>query len=353
MKRLSKQRGFTLVELLVVIAIIGILIGMLLPAVQQVREAARRTQCLNNVRQMALASLNYESAHMEFPTAGTQLDGHWQNARGDNDNYGAESASWGFQLLPYIEQQNLANIRTEFAWGNPTPSGQILESEHVPTYVCPSRGPRTWGDLSGSIWACADYSSAGRPYVTWTPGGTRISEAQRSGQNPGQFANANGYQGTSNGAEGSNQMWQGIIVKGGHWNRNDGVFNRYGGSGFGEISDGSSNVVMYMEKSASTLGYSGVHDPAWQIIGEVYGQYVSSNHTNNRFNRPLQADSPRVPNNSNRALNEQGFGSPHPGTVTACLGDGSAHNISLDIQWELLWDISMRADGQIVDHSEL
>ena len=95
------RRAFTLVELLVVIAIIGILIGMLLPAVQQVREAARRISCANNCRQIGLASLNYESAFMGLPPS-------WLLPTND-----AVTAGWSVQgqLLPYLEQGNIsANI---------------------------------------------------------------------------------------------------------------------------------------------------------------------------------------------------------------------------------------------------
>ena len=98
----SRNRdGFTLVELLVVIAIIGILIGMLLPAVQQVREAARRTACANNLRQIGLATLNYESAFQKFPAS-------WQLPYANNLG-SSPTTGWSTQalILPFLEQGNL------------------------------------------------------------------------------------------------------------------------------------------------------------------------------------------------------------------------------------------------------
>lgn len=96
------RKGFTLVELLVVIAIIGILIGMLLPAVQQVREAARRSLCMNNIRQIALAAHNYESAHQELPF-GVDLAGLPNTTT-------EELFGWQYYLLPFMEQNNAYEI---------------------------------------------------------------------------------------------------------------------------------------------------------------------------------------------------------------------------------------------------
>ena len=96
--RQSSRKAFTLVELLVVIAIIGILVGMLLPAVQQVREAARRTSCLNNARQLLLANHNYQSANLKFPTVAPFIAGR-------------ENRSWVAAVLPFIDQQSVADER--------------------------------------------------------------------------------------------------------------------------------------------------------------------------------------------------------------------------------------------------
>lgn len=125
-----RQRGFTLVELLVVIAIIGILIGMLLPAVQQVREAARRAHCLNNVRQMILAVHGYESANSHFPPSF-----EIERATVLTSNNG----SWSIhgRILPYIEQANAYDsVDLSVSWSTQIATG--VPTLRVPLYQCPS-----------------------------------------------------------------------------------------------------------------------------------------------------------------------------------------------------------------------
>ena len=123
-----RRLGFTLVELLVVIAIIGILIGMLLPAVQAVRAAARRISCTNNVRQIGLALHNYHSANSEFPE-GVSLD----RADSPNGNYG-----WATFTLPFIEQGNLFDQIDTLDSTQPPSSDLNQGGAIVPGFVCPS-----------------------------------------------------------------------------------------------------------------------------------------------------------------------------------------------------------------------
>ena len=158
----GRRRGFTLVELLVVIAIIGILIGMLLPAVQQVREAARRIECSNNLHQVSLAILNYESSFQELPEM-ANIQPQFVNFPGDC-NVALPSWSWQAMILPYMEANGIfelmrpGQVQAVDACGHAVqPDGALLlQAFHTPLFDCPSdNGPelntKRWFGPDGSI----------------------------------------------------------------------------------------------------------------------------------------------------------------------------------------------------------
>ncbi|MCA9128430.1 MAG: DUF1559 domain-containing protein [Planctomycetales bacterium] len=221
MHRSYRKSGFTLVELLVVIAIIGILVGLLLPAVQAAREAARRMQCSNNLKQLGLAAHNYESANKKFPyrMGGTDWDGSVSNS-------GNRGRASGFlSILPYIEGGNQFNQ---------------ISSGDLANGINPG-GPEGW-----SGWA---------PWNT-APGFMKCpSDAEVPNRAQGQsYSMCLGGNGTSIGTA----LWGGnSINQGGNLS---GIF-AYGWAGrrhasHGSISDGTSNTIMYSERLMHNSGYS-------------------------------------------------------------------------------------------------
>ncbi len=351
----AKRRGFTLVELLVVIAIIGILIGMLLPAVQQVREAARRTSCMNNMRQIGLAAMNFESGNQEFPTAGGCSDAYHDPIQEYRPLFGFQNAGWMYQILPYIEQNNVADLRPQNGWWGGDPS--MVETE-IPIYNCPSRGPRfaTYNLFQVRL---NDYAGVMGPY------------ADENGDVPNYgltFSNWN----DPNPAENST-VWTGIIVKGGHA-KNMGQTTaeqvwRYTASTFGSIPDGSSNTIMFMEKAVNARNYNfsreGQYDDWWDT-----GYYHTADFTTMRFftfasttawfgpqEFTILSDTAPRPDNwvdaNTGRTRELGFGSAHPGVAASVLGDGSTHTFKNTADVLTLIRLGKRADGQVVSLEDL
>ena len=151
MSILWKRRGFTLVELLVVIAIIGVLIALLLPAVQQAREAARRMQCSNNLKQIGIALHNHHDTYGKLPGGGS--DGPVKDCC-DSDTENREAWSWLFHITPFIEQTNVYEL----------PTNALVSQSIISAYTCPTRrAPQLWNGSFRSDYAGNAGISSGTP----------------------------------------------------------------------------------------------------------------------------------------------------------------------------------------------
>jgi len=294
--------AFTLVELLVVIAIIGVLIALLLPAVQAARESARRAQCQNNLKQIGLAALQFEDAYKRLPPGAV-----WNGA-------GTEKGSAYIYLLPYLEQNPLYNAfdltRTSIDGSTFPGTTKLIASTIIPTLICPSDPhPKLYYDTLASH----NYAASRGPTAVFDNPGCPCpnpwqSLAQAPFDDPKNFA---------------------------------GPFTRLGTQvRLAEISDGQSNTIFFGEVRPRCSEHA---RNGWGMTNNGNGfcttlipiNYDSCNeNTANACNRPCNWST------------ELGFRSLHPRGALFAFGDGSVHYLPQTIDHPLYQNLGAKADGQ-------
>jgi prepilin-type N-terminal cleavage/methylation domain-containing protein/prepilin-type processing-associated H-X9-DG protein len=289
--------GFTLIELLVVIAIIAVLISLLLPAVQAAREAARRSQCVNNLMQLSIALQNYESAHEVLPPGVVNDTGPIQNvAKGYH-------FSWIAQLLPFVEQKNVYG-HLDFTTGAYSASNLSARMITIRTFLCPS-----------------DYGRGG----TGTGNG------------------ANNYAACHNGVEAP------IAAN------NKGVFYLNSSVRNEDIPDGSSQTIFVSEKllNGTDLGWVSGTRATLRNAGNPPnsgGATFTGMTTIGDGEDAVQNPKAGAAAGANLAVG--GFSSRHPGGVNAAFGDGSVRFLKNSISSKVFRCLGNRADGEMLSDEE-
>ena len=352
-----QRLGFTLIELLVVIAIIAILIALLLPAVQQAREAARRTQCKNNLKNIGLAVHNFHDVYNALPP----LVMH------------SEGPTFFMRILPFIEQANLYNL---YNGGATNASGETTSPDYWDNKNyeiirdTPGLGEQTIQGIS--VFHCPTYRSASVQRGGGNAKGPEGDYAIVFMQGRGNNANTN-LQATEDGwwdhhnstNSGKRNRQNGAIITAdgvglpntatisGHDSRRS---KARLSAGFRDITDGTSNTVMVGEKFWSQGEWDRACCNGDRTDGSVFNQTGSWREynvaRNLRFPLRTGVESPGGDgwNDPSRttAARAAGFGSWHTGTVQFLMCDGSVQNLSENISNVIQWRLADRSDGQVV-----
>jgi prepilin-type N-terminal cleavage/methylation domain-containing protein len=340
---MKSRTAFTLIELLVVIAIIAILIALLLPAVQQAREAARRTQCRNHMKQFGLGLHNYHDNFNTFPVSGTNVA---------NTAPSGPQANWIVRTLPYMDQSPIYNkVNFSFPGGvfdQPLPDGTFLRGVSIPYLHCPSdaypekvlfQNMANWDQTltnysgsAGSQWVSSGRAAC-RPFVGFAQYGDTVAERGAT-CNPGQLS---GFFG-----------WGCVAVR------------------IRDVTDGTSNTIIVGEilPSCAMVDPSNTNTPvAWYWVnGPQNGgttitpinEYTSCRGST-KISIPDCANPPTPPTTGAAARHvdharqfSYGFKSRHVGGVHFTLADGSVRFVSENINHQMYQALGGKADGKTI-----
>ncbi|HBO44065.1 MAG TPA: hypothetical protein DD670_09055 [Planctomycetaceae bacterium] len=333
------RRGFTLVELLVVIAIIGILIALLLPAIQAAREAARRSQCANNLKQIGTAFAMHDSTHGHYPTGGWK----WTWVGDPDMGFGtSQPGSWPFNILPYIEQSDMYNMAAR----RPVTTKIMVLTEMiaipVATYYCPTRRPAVANPPKSYLHA--------EQVNARMPAGNAVGKCDYAA-NVGNISDS--WDDSRNYAPKSYPEIR-LADAENRWSDNkyyDGICYYRSTVSSVDVTDGTSNCYMVGEKFLPPVAYAG----SWDKDSGMFS-YCDNEHAYTGYNRDFHAS---VHQNYPPKWDRDGstdyiaFGSAHPGGFNMVFCDGSIHTISYEIDLELHRRLGVRDDGDVVDKSLL